>query len=154
MVSLGNTLSVQLWRTHPNFAKVHIIFCRAVRCSITTNQANEANVRGGFAAMSMETRGNMSFLGPELIAKGFRDLEQLHTVACKATDRGESLVHLFKIFCPSKTKPKGAGSYLARVQEAVDKAIRAKNRELLGTASTAGRPRSSSSRSRSRRGSP
>lgn len=94
----------------------------------------------------------MSFLGPELIAKGFRDLEQLHAAACKAADRGESLVHLFKIFRPSKTKPKGAGSYLARVQEALDKVVRAKTRELLTTASTAGRPRSSSSRNRSRRG--
>ena len=117
---------------------VCVCACVCVCCA----QATEANIRGGFAAMSMEQSGNLSFLAPELIAKGFRTLEQLHAAACKARDRGESLVRAFKIFQSSKTKPKGPASYLARLQDALDSAVRARQRALLDSSASASPPAS------------
>lgn len=96
-------------------------------------QANEANVRGGFAAMTMESVGNLSFIVPELISKGYDSLDALHAAACTAPDKGESLIHKFKLFQSSKSKPKGLNSYLARLQNAIDESVKSRDRQRLGT---------------------
>ena len=92
--------------------------------------------------MTMEEQGTtLAFLVPELISKGLRSLEQLHAAACTGhkNHRGESLVRAFKLFQPTPSKGKAeAASYLALVQDAVDRRWHDKQRERLDNNSGGG----------------